>query len=115
MNQVSACGGQHPRHPGSTLELRTSLPTVGSVVPARAEPISQATSSIATTLTRAPPVASRARAGDQVMYRRSLLPRWVVRAWPTEAQTITMTTATIAAVVLTSASSVTPSQMTGSR
>ena len=33
------------------------------------------------------------------MYRRSLLPRWVVKAWPTEAQTITMTTATTAAVV----------------
>jgi hypothetical protein len=43
---------------------------------------------MATTLTSAPPVASRARAGDQVMYRRSLLPRWVVNAWPTEAQTI---------------------------
>ena len=81
------------------MELRTSLPSVGSDVPARAEPISQATSSIATTLTSAPPVASRARAGDQVMYRRSLLPRWVVSAWPTEAQTITMTTATTAAVV----------------
>lgn len=85
------------------------------MVPARAEPISQATSSMATTFTSAPPVASRARAGDQVMYRRSLLPRWVVRACPTEAQTITTTTATTAAVVLTWALSVSQSQMSGSR
>lgn len=77
--------------------------------------MSQATSSIATTFTRAPPVASRALAGDQVMCRRSLLPRWVVRAWPTEAQTITTTTATTAAVVLTLLSSVVQLQMTGSR
>lgn len=114
-NQVSARVGSARETPSSTLEPRTSLPSVGSVVPARAEPISQATRSIATTLTRAPPVASRARAGDQVMYRRSLLPRCVVRAWPTEAQTITTTTATTAAVVLTVASSVRASQMTGSR
>lgn len=48
------------------------------------------------------------------MYRRSLLPRWVVRAWPTEAQTMTTMTATTAAVVLTSAFSVSASQITGS-
>ncbi|CAM5229825.1 hypothetical protein SGLAM104S_06264 [Streptomyces glaucescens] len=113
-NHVSACAGSARETPSSTLELRTSLPTVGSVVPARAEPISQATSSMATTLTRAPPLASRARAGDHVMYRRSLLPRWVVSACPTEAQTITTTTATTAAVVLTSALSVSRSQITGS-
>ena len=97
------------------MELRTSLPSVGREVPARAEPISQATSSIATTLTSAPPVASSARAGDQVMYRRSLLPRCVVKAWPTEAQTITMMMATIAAVVDTSESFVSCPQITGSR
>lgn len=74
-NQVLAWEGSARDTPSSTLELRTSLPSVGSVVPARAEPISQATRSIATTFTRAPPVASRALAGDQVMYRRSLLPR----------------------------------------
>ena len=67
VNQVSACSGTTRETPSSTLELRTSLPSVGSAVPARAEPISQATSSIATTLTSAPPVASsgtRRRPGD---------------------------------------------------
>ncbi|MGX1242845.1 hypothetical protein RKD46_003949 [Streptomyces pseudovenezuelae] len=113
MNQVSASAGSTSCMPRSTLEPRTSLPTVGIVVCASMAPISQATRSIARTLTRAPPVASRARAGDQVMYRRSLLPRWVVRAWPMEAQTMTTTTATTAATVPTSAWSVTASQMTG--
>ncbi len=113
-NQEPACSGRARSTPWSTLEPRTSLPTVGRVVPASSPPISQATRSMATTLTTAPPVASSARAGVQVMWRRSLLPRWVVRAWPTEAQTMTMTTATTAAAVLTSASSVTASQRTGS-
>lgn len=75
--------------------------------------MSQATRSIATTFTTAPPVASRARAGDQVMYRRSLFPRCVVNACPTEAQTMTTMTATTAAVVLTLAPSVTALQMAG--
>ena len=66
-NQVLASGGITRDTPSSTLELRTSLPSVGKEVPARADPISQATSSIARTLTSAPPVASSARAGDQVM------------------------------------------------
>lgn len=66
-NQVSAWEGSACETPCSTLEPRTSRPSVGRVVPASADPISQATSSIATTLTRAPPVASSARAGDQVM------------------------------------------------
>ncbi len=52
-NQMSAWSGSARDTPSSTLEPRTSLPSVGSVVPARAEPISQATRSIATTLTRA--------------------------------------------------------------
>jgi hypothetical protein len=93
LNQLSACGGSTRETPSSTLELRTCLLSVGSDVPARADPMSHATSSIARTLTRAPPVASTARAGDQVMYCRSLLPRCVVNAWPTEAHTMTMTTA----------------------
>ncbi|CAM5263320.1 hypothetical protein SCYAM73S_03215 [Streptomyces cyaneofuscatus] len=91
------------------------MPSVGSEVRASGRAISQATSSMATTLTRAPPVASSARAGDQVMYLRSLLPRWVVKAWPIEAQTMTMTTAPMAVAVETSAPSVTRSQMIGSR
>lgn len=66
-NQVSACAGSTSCTPASTVDCRTSLPTVGIVVRARAEPSSQATRSMATTLTRAPPVASRARAGDHVM------------------------------------------------
>lgn len=49
------------------------------------------------------------------MYRRSRLPRWVVNAWPTEAHTITITTATMAAVEETSDPSVAWSQMMGSR
>ena len=114
LNQVLDCAGSTWSIPTSTLEPRTSRPSVGSVVWARAEPISQATSSMATTLTRAPPVASSARAGDHVMWRRSLLPRWVVRACPTEATTMTTMTATTAAAVLTSASSVTASQTRGS-
>lgn len=114
-NQLGACSGITRSTPSRTEDWRTSLPRVGSEVPASSRPIIQATSSMATTLTRAPPVASRARAGDHVMYRRSLLPRWVVKAWPIEAQTITMTTAPMATAVETSASSVNRSQMTGSR
>ncbi|GAA2932631.1 hypothetical protein GCM10020221_30540 [Streptomyces thioluteus] len=90
------------------------MPSVGREVPARAEPISQATSSMATTLTSAPPVASSARAGDQVMWPRSRLPRCVVAAWPTEAQTITMTTAATAARVPGDRSPAALSQTTGS-
>lgn len=114
-NQVPACWGITRDTPSSTLELRTSLPSVGRDVPASAEPISQATSSIARTLTSAPPVASSALAGDQVMWRRSLLPRWVVNAWPTEAHTITMATAAMAAKVPGVASPVISFQITGNR
>lgn len=81
-----------------------------------AEPISQATRSMATTLTRAPPVASSARAGDQVMWRRSLPPRWVVRAWPIEAQMMITTTAMTTTVDEACLPlSVTRSQISGSR
>lgn len=61
-NQEFACVGRALDTPSRTLELRTSLPSVGSVVLTRADPMSQATRSIATTFTTAPPVASRARA-----------------------------------------------------
>jgi hypothetical protein len=84
------------------------------VVVASAEPMSQATSSIASTLTSAPPVASRARAGDQVMCWRNRLPRWVVTAWPAEAQTITTTTAARAPAVPGPAPAATPSHTAGS-
>ncbi len=114
-NQVLACGGTTRETPNITLDSRTSLLTVGSEVPATREPSSQATISIARTFTSAPPVASRARAGDQVMYRRSLFPRWVVAAWPTDAHTITSTIATMAPKVPGEARSVVPSQMTGRR
>jgi hypothetical protein len=85
------------------------------VVVASAEPISQATSSMATTFTSAPPIASIARAGDQLMCVRTLLPRWVVNACPTEAQTMTRTTAVTTATVPGVALSVSSAQITGSR
>lgn len=79
--------------------MRTCLETVGIEVPASAEPISQATSSIESTLTTEPPNASIAFAGLPPIRPRSFQPSCVVTAWPTAAKTITTMTATTEAVV----------------
>lgn len=75
------------------------METVGIEVPASAEPISQATSSIEITLTTEPPTASSTLVGRRPMWPRSFQPKWVVTAWPIAAKTITTTTATTEATV----------------
>ncbi len=98
-NQFGASPGSASWTPLSTLDVRTCLETVGSDVPASADPISQATSSIEITLTTEPPAASRTLAGRLSMWPRSFQPKCVVTACPTAASTITTTTATTEAVV----------------
>ena len=58
-----------------------------------ATPSAQATSSTATALSTAPPTASRARAGCQVILSRILAPVNCSSAWPSDAARITMNSA----------------------
>ena len=62
-------------------------------VPEMATPSAQATSSTAAALSAAPPTASMARTGCQVIRSRIFAPRNCSSAWPSEADRITMNSA----------------------
>ena len=61
--------------------------------PAIATPSAQATSSTATPLSAAPPTASTARNGCQLIVSRSRAPPYWKTAWPSDADRITMNSA----------------------
>ncbi len=77
----------------STVEARTIGVTPAIREPETATPSAHATSSTATALRAAPPTASSARTGCQVMRDRSRAPTYCKVAWPSEAARITMNSA----------------------
>ena len=76
-----------------TADSRTSGVTLPSREPEIATPSAHATSSTANALSSAPPTASTARMGCQVMRSRIRAPAYWKVAWPTDAHTITMNSA----------------------
>ena len=77
----------------STRDSRTSSETHGSREPVMATPSAQATTRTATMLSAAPPTASSARTGCQVIWSRIREPTNCSRACPKEALSSTMNSA----------------------
>ncbi len=77
----------------STADSRTIGVTCPIREPEIATPSAQATMSTASALSTAPPTASTARAGCQVILSRSWAPAYCSSAWPSEAARITMNSA----------------------
>ncbi len=88
----AACGSTALTR-ASTAESRTSGVRAPIRVPDTATPSAHATMSTATALSAAPPTASTARAGCQVILSRILAPRNCISACPSEAHRITMNSA----------------------
>ena len=75
------------------MDSRTSLEAQGSLAPLTATPSAQDTTRTAAMLSAAPPIASRARTGCQVIRARIRAPAYWRTAWPSEAQTSTTNSA----------------------